>query len=115
MKFYAPQFHRGGRFILASTSGPDDKLRSVLNQFLAAIGLEAIPQEEDLVAGLQARADALPSNSGPSAPTAMASRLRKGMPVRTLADTHRINREVAQRVARSRGITVEAAMAFIPR
>ncbi len=115
--FYTPAFRRGGPFIMSSTSSPDDaKLRAVLNQFLAAIGLPPIEPDADLVSELQARVDALQANSGPSAPapTAMASRLRKGTPVRTLADTHRMNREVAQRVAKARGITVQEAMAFIP-
>ncbi|MDP1796340.1 MAG: hypothetical protein Q8K78_02615 [Planctomycetaceae bacterium] len=107
---YAPVFRRGGPFILSSTSVPADaKLRGVLNKFLGAIGLPAIAPDADLVEELQARAGQLQAGSRPSAPTAMASRLRNTQPSK-----ERRRHEIAERIARSRGISIEAAMKFIP-
>ncbi|MDP1798189.1 MAG: hypothetical protein Q8K78_11930 [Planctomycetaceae bacterium] len=109
--FYAPPYSMPqGRFILSSTSGPDDaKLRAVLNQFLAAIGLPAIAPDADLVEELQARAGQLQAGGRPPSPLAMASRLRNVQPSK-----ERRRREIAERIAKHRNITVEAAMKFIP-
>lgn len=116
MKCYTPQPYRGQPFVMASTPAPDDKLRDVLNQFLAAIGLPAIPPGDDLVEALQARADQLQSGGRSPAPTpmAMASRLRPGTAVRSLADNERHRREVAARVAKSRGLTFADALSMVP-
>ncbi|MDP1797932.1 MAG: hypothetical protein Q8K78_10635, partial [Planctomycetaceae bacterium] len=88
--FYAPPYSMPqGRFILSSTSGPDD-------------------------AKLQARAGQLQAGSRPSAPAPMASSLRKGTPVRTLADIQRRRREIAADIARRRNISFELALSFVP-
>ncbi len=116
--FYKPPYSMPqGRFIMTNTPAPDDaKLRSVLNRFLAAIGLPEIAPDEDLVTALQARADHMQTGSGPSAPapTTMSSRLRKGTAVRSLADNERHRREVAARVAKSRGLTFADALSMVP-
>lgn len=92
---------------LAAVEIPD-----TVNKLLAMFGVQQLPKSADLesfAGDLAKLVDYLERTGGSEARKVMSNKLR-GLP--SPADHQR--REIAERVARQRGISVEAALAFVP-